>query len=151
MTYKKLKKRLNPVAQKAGLYLAYELDKDEYVGEIEHGLAIELPKRGYESPPDVGGVQLTAAKLHPETGEVHDETLRKVDGNNPRWQWHIHLWDRMDSYEIFSHYEMCPDMKRIDGEDKAEMIGRLQIHYRPSGDEYREGYKDHVVAKLLND
>jgi len=153
MTLKQLKKRLNPVAQKYGYYTAYELDAKEFVGDAPNKPPFHrwFVNAGYESPPKVMGVQLSATKLHPDTGEVHDFTIRRVDPDNPRWQWHVHLWYMQGETEIYSHYEMRPDMRRIDGEDKAEMIGRLKIHYRPSGDEYREGYKDHVVAKLLND
>ncbi len=154
MTLKQLKKQLNPAAQKFGLYSAYALDESEHIGSIPFERAMELEDNGYETPPTVGGIQLTAAKLHPETGQVHDATFRKVDSDNPRWQWHIHLWDCMcmGYFEIFSHYEMRPDFERIDGEDTAEMLGRLQIHYRPEyNQEYYPGRADPVVQDLVND
>jgi len=154
MSLKQLKKRLNPVAQKAGLYTAYELDAKEHVGDAPHKAPFHsrLVNAGYETPPKVMGVQLSATKLHPDTGEVHDFTIRRVDADNPRWQWHVHVWERDNVYEIHSHYEMRPDMRRIDGEDYAEMIGRLKIHYRPEyGTDYYQGKADPVVKDLVND
>jgi len=161
MTLRQLKKRLNPVAQKVGLYTAYALDKTEFVGVVADPwkTQAELEQRGYESPPNIMGVQLTAAKTHPHWDRVHDLTLRRIDPDNRRWQWHIHMWLRggdnkrqAHHYEIFSHYEMRPDFKRIDGEDTAEMLGRLQIHYKPTwGDTYLLGKADPVVKDLVND
>jgi len=47
---------------------------------------------------------------------------------------------------------MRPDFKKIDGEDTAEMLGRLQIHYRPEyGTDYYQGKADPVVKDLVND
>ena len=158
MTLKQLKKRLNPVAQKVGLYTAYRLDKSERIGVVNklpmpwHDTIDYLTQNGYETPPKVAGVTLTATKLNPDTGSVHDKTYRKVDADNPRWQWHIHLWKMNGLPVIYSHYEMRPDFKRIDGEDTAEMIGRLKIHYRPEyGTDYYQGKADPVVKDLVND
>ena len=161
MSLKQLKKRLNPVAQKAGLYLSYELDESEYVGTMpvfDHEVKYLLENTDYERPPTVGGVSLTATKLHPERGTVHDATVRKIDPDNPRWQWHVHLWYVVDGapgesyYEVFSHYEMRPDFKKLNGEDKSEMIGRLKIHYRPEYNvDYFQGRADKVVSDLVND
>jgi len=162
MTLKQLKKRLNPAAQKVGLYTAYRLDESEYVGRVPlavPGVMWYLPTNtDYEEPPNVGGVTLSAAKTHPKTGKVHDATYRKVDRKNPRWQWHVHIWSQVGDtpgtsyYEIYSHYEMRPDFKKIDGEDTAEMLGRLQIHYRPEyGTDYYQGKADPVVKDLVND
>jgi hypothetical protein len=155
MTLKQLKKRLNPVAQKAGLYTAYELSLNELVGtydDVPTGVRNWLFKDGYETAPSIVGVTLTAAKTHPLTDEVHSYSIRRVDPDNPRWQWHVHLWYVQGATEIFSHYEMRPDFKKIDGEDTAEMIGRLKIHYRPEyGREYYRGEADPVVTDLVND
>ena len=161
MTLKQLKKRLNPVAQKVGLYTAYRLDESEYVGAAHSAWSAkaQIEDSDYESPPNVAGIQLSAAKEHPHWDELYDLTYRKVDPDNPRWQWHIHLWlcgseykDVNVYYEIFSHYEMRPDFKKIDGEDTAEMLGRLQIHYRPEyGTDYYQGKADPVVQDLVND
>jgi len=160
MTLKQLKKRLNPVAKRFGYYTAYEISLKEYVGTISDPwqAKAELEQRGYESPPTVMGIELTAAKIHPQTGNPHDVTLRRIDPDNRRWQWHIHMWLRdggtvsVDHVIVFSHYEMRPDFKRIDGEDTAEMLGRLQIHYRPEyGTDYYQGKADPVVTDLVND
>ena len=155
MTLKQLKKRLNPAAKRFGLYTAYALDSSEYIGYIDstpHLVAVDLYEDGYEKPPTFAGVELAAAKIH-STEEIVDEySCRKVDPDNPRWQWHVHLFKIDDVTEIFSHYEMRPDFKKIDGEDTAEMLGRLQIHYRPEyGTDYYQGKADPVVQDLVND
>ena len=154
MTLKQLKKRLNPVAQKFGFYLSYRLDKSEYVGAAHSAWSAkaQIEDSGYETPPNVAGIQLSAAKEHPHWDELYDLTYRKVDPDNPRWQWHIHLWKVNGLPVIYSHYEMRPDFKRIDGEDTAEMLGRLQIHYRPEyGTDYYQGKADPVVQDLVSD
>lgn len=148
---------LDDVARKFGFYTAYALDSDEWVGTVE-GMHVgeRLRQRGYEDSPSVAGITLEAAKLHPDTGNVHDVSLRKVDSDNPRKQWHVHLfidettmpWPR----EIFSHYEFRPDFQRVGGESYGDMIERLRTHYRPEwgSDDYTRGKASPVVTELVN-
>jgi len=142
------------------LYYAYELEKAERVKTVPNTLdAIEgwLTRRGYEQPPRLAGIPLEAAKTHPETGQVHDKSLRRVDPDNPTRQWHIHLFEVDGVVEVFSHYELRPDVRRVAGESLTDAYGRLQEHLRPSwGSEWGDGttyvlgaYCD-VVAELAS-
>jgi len=154
MALKQLIRSLNPLAQRFGFYTSYELDSRELVGTTsDHTLfSIEarLRSRGYESPPTVAGIPLSAVKTHPEDGTSHELTLRKVDPDNPRKQWHVHLWERDGVVELYSHYEFMPDLNRVAGETHAERMDRLQEHYRPDyGSTYRMGVADSSAKCLL--
>lgn len=149
---------LDDVARRFGFYTAYELDSDEWVGTVEGmHVAERLRQRGYEASPSVAGITLEAAKLHPDTGNVHDVSLRKVDPDNPRKQYHIHMWRDSTpqairlSGEIFSHYEFRPDFERVGDESYGDMIERLRTHYRPEwGETYIRGKASPVVTELVN-
>jgi hypothetical protein len=148
-----LLKKLDPIARRIGLYTSYELDESEYIGRGPPGIASGLVTCGYENPPKLFGIPLAAAKEHPETGEVHDYTLRRVDKDNPRMQYHIHLWYAESSKDLhaYSHYEFRPDFKRVGDETTGEMINRLRTHYRPdyTNGEYIQGKADPTLRGLV--
>jgi len=142
------------------LYYSYGLEKAEWVGICPYKMdeAVEqFTGGGYEQSPRLFGIPLEAAKLHPDTGDVHSVSLRRVDPDNPTRQWHIHLFDQGGSVGVFSHYELRPDFERINKESWSDVIDRLKEHKRPSwGSEWGDGttyvlgdYCD-VVAELVS-
>ena len=147
-------KKLDPIARKIGFYTSYTLDEAEYIGDGKLAIVRQLREGGYETPPTFAGIPLAAAKEHPETGRVHDVSLRKVDEDNPRMQYHIHYWIERTGdeaeVEIYSHYEFRPDFKPVGEETTGEMIERLRTHYRPVyGDDYVQGKADESVRELV--
>jgi len=147
-----LLKKLDPIARRIGLYTSYELDESEYIGRGPPGLIRKLLDRGYENPPTFMGIPLAAAKEHPETGRVHDYSLRRI-GTNPRMQYHVHLWYAESSKDLhaYSHYEFRPDFARVGDETTGEMINRLRTHYWPdySNGEYIQGKADPTLRGLV--
>jgi len=147
-----LLKKLDPIARRIGLYTSYELSEEEYIGRGPPGLVRKLLDRGYETPPTFMGIPLAAAKEHPETGKVHDYSLRRI-GTNPRMQYHIHLWYAESSKDLhaYSHYEFRPDFARVGDETTGEMIERLRTHYRPdyTNGEYIQGKADPTLRSLV--
>ena len=149
--------RVDSIARRFGFYTAYELPREEYMGTVQtiddhgHGYlryALET-QMGYEPSPRLFGVPLEAAKTHPETGEVHDYSFRKVDSESPRWQWHIHIYENGAESEIFSHYEMRPDFCLIDGETLSEAKHRLRTHLSPEwGTDYLKGVACEEIVAL---
>jgi len=143
------------------LYYSYGLEKAERVAHVPQPLdTVVVPhlKSGeYERPPRLAGIPLEAAKTHPDTEQVHDKSLRRVDPQNPRRQWHIHLFEVDGVVEVFSHYEYRPDMRTVAGESFTDAYTRLKEHLRPSwGSEWGDGityvlgdYCD-VVAELVS-
>lgn len=155
-----LLKAIDPIVRKVGLYTSYELHESEFVGEVPYaipGIQYYLPENGYEKPPTFLGVPLQAAKLHPETGDVHDWSYRKVDPENNRKQYHIHGWehnikDPTEKYhEIASHWEYRPDVCRVAGETIGEAIERLRTHFKPDWgtSEYQQGKMDDSLRELV--
>lgn len=115
---------IDPAARMVGAYTAYALEWEEYVGTVARADPVpRLEDQGYQVNP------LSAAKYHPETGELDDRSLRRVDPDAPRWQWHIHLWEREARTQLFSHYEYRPDPRRIGGESITDMNQRIWAHY----------------------
>jgi len=144
-----LRRLLNPVANRLGFYTAYTLDRRERVGTLPVS-PLEWSAYGYTTNPSLLGVPLSAAKIHPETNKTHDISLRKVDPQNKRKQWHIHVFKQGTKMEVFSHYEFRPDPTTVGDEDIVEMKQRLKTHYRPEwGDEYRMGVVDSDLKQLL--
>ena len=144
-----LRRLLNPVANRFGFYTAYTLDRRERVGTLPLS-PLEWSAYGYTTNPSLLGVPLSAAKIHPETDRTHDISLRKVDPENKRKQWHIHVFRQGTKMEVFSHYEFRPDLNPVGDEDIVEMKQRLKTHYRPEwGDEYRLGVVDDELKQLL--
>jgi len=147
---------LNPLAERAGLYTAYELTPEERIGVVEDTTVPRtvrlLRSRGYETSPTFAGIPLQAAKLHPEAGEVHQASLRRIDPQNPRRQYHVHLWATWDGTEIFSHWEYRPDFTRVGQEAYSDMRFRLKTHYRPDWDtdDYERGKADDYVRSLTS-
>lgn len=148
---------VDALLEPAGLYAAYELDPAEFIGRAEylplgqHDAAEVLLESGYESS------TLAALKYHPDTGDADVGSFRRVDEDHPRWQWHVHLFDVDGAVEIFSHYELRPDLDPIGDETVAERYERIREHYRPTwGMEKRDevtyvlGACDTVVAGLLD-
>lgn len=74
---------------------------------------------------------LAALKRNPETGETDDASLRLVDDENPRWQWHVHLFKTGEKTDIYIHYEVRPDPVPIAGESWEDVTDRLDVHYAP--------------------
>ena len=157
-----------------GWYAAYELDTEEHVGTIENVVAHatqRLRSVGYGSLPTVLGIRLSAAKRHPETGALHDATVRKVpttvvecgavddvakgtelaDYEYERLQYHVHAFGRKDgTTDVFCHLELRSDLHPVGSEDWSEAIGRLMIHYSPKhSSEYLEGATEPKLEQLL--
>ena len=121
--------RVDPVARYFGGYTAYQLNRAEYVGTIASKFdSFDLDHYGYDHN------LLSAAKYHPVTAELDDGTWRRIDEENTRWQWHIHIWDRDEGTELFSHYEYRPDPWILDDESASDMRQRLWDHYNPRWD-----------------
>lgn len=129
----------DPYARKLGFYTAYTLDGELVKEDLKTVPAVKhyLQLQGFEATPTIGPVPLEAAKRHPETGSIHEASLRYVDPDDPMYQYHAHLWEGDTVTEIHSHRELRPDMKRIGEESYRDMRDRLQNHYRP-GDTYEK-------------
>ena len=116
-------------ARKIGQYAAYTLSETEYIGRVSDTLLVSFERQLELMSYEYSG--LAALKYHPETGNADDGSYRKVDPENPTWQWHVHIF-KVDGYiEVYSHYEMRPDLTRIESETLSEMYSRLRTHYRP--------------------
>lgn len=132
-----LRARLDPHARRLSggrLYLAYQL-RGEHVATVDSdlkGVEIFLRGNGYERSPSVGPVPLEAAKRRHDGDRTHDLSLRRVDPQNERRQFHVHLWADGDGVDVHSHLEYRPDLKRVAGESWREAYDRLREHYRPS-------------------
>ena len=134
-------KWINPLANLFGFYTAYTLTVPEFIGVTQSdNLRETLLRQGYEPPPKLWIIPLSAAKTHPVTGDIHAWTLRQIDSDSPRHQYHIHVFTTDTGLSVASHYELRPDLKRIAGETHKERMDRLRTHYRPVwGDEYIRG------------
>jgi len=172
-----LQTRLKALVDKytpSGWYAAYKLDAEELIGTFDLPLdraQVKLHKVGYGLLPTIFGVRLSAAKRHPETGELHDATRREVPRSKAeiervnelahgteleqyepeRLQLHVHLFERNDgTTDVFSHLELRSDLHPVGTEDWSEAIGRLMIHYSPRhGKEYLQGATEPKVEQLL--
>mgnify|MGYP000320657533 FL=1 len=144
------RKRFDPLARRFGFYLSYTISEEEFIGTLSPGWVSTLKANGYEPSPRIMGIKLEAAKIHPETGAVHDFSLRKVDPENPKYQYHAHMWTRSDGLaRVAVHYEARPDVRRIGDESLSDAKQRLQTHYRPEGDEYLKGVADDTLKELV--
>lgn len=121
---------LDPIASRYGTYTAYQLEREEFVGTVTlDRWEAALRDAGYGVNP------LAAAKYHPDTSDPDDGSWRRVDEDNPRWQWHIHAWiGDAGRVELFSHYEYRPDPWLLSGESPTDMSQRLRDHYHPKWD-----------------
>jgi hypothetical protein len=148
---KRLAKAINPLAKRLGFYTAYQLHPKEFVGVADRRcLRKRLHARGYNRPPRIGCIPLSATKTHPVTGAIHDFTMRKPDPEDNRLQFHIHGF-RFDSVvAIASHHELRPDLRRLAGESPADRKQRLKTHYRPVwGDDYIRGKTCQLLEEVL--
>jgi len=139
----------DPYARKIGLYSSYQLSTDEFIGRLERGWKETLEANGYEPSPTFMGISLEAAKTHPDSGEVHDYSLRKVDPESRRWHWHAHFWITGHLTIAAVHYEMRPDITILEGETLIDAKQRLSTHYRPEGNEYLKGVADETLKELV--
>ena len=119
-------------ARKVNQYAAYTLSETEYIGTFEYDYQQRV-NLFLSTVEDIGYEYsgLAALKYHPETGNADDGSYRKVDPENPTWQWHVHIFKRDGHIEVYSHYEKRPDLTRIVSETLSEMYSRLRTHYRP--------------------
>ena len=140
--------RLDPLARRLGHYTAYQLDEREYVGTYEGDIRSVLREIGYVR------YNLAALKYHwNESDNADDGSFRKVDPENPRWQWHVHIW-RVDghSWAVASHYEYRSDIIPVSDETPSEAIERVRLHYRPTwGENYLLGETCDELPGLLQD
>jgi len=144
-----LLKAIDPYVRKIGLYTSYELSEKEFVGLVDLTDIDSLYEHGYEEAPTFAGIGLEAAKIHPISETVHDLSLRKIDPENNRKQYHIHIW-MYDPAEIWAHHELRPDIRPVGGESLREMYQRLRTHYRPTyGENYIKGKADESVRELV--
>lgn len=147
--------KADSVLDRVGYYSAYQLDESEFVGTTPY--AIPGPKwyltekAGYE----YNG--LAALKYHWDDETKHDTgSYRKVDQDNPRYQYHVHLFlmgtdPTEPTFHVASHYEMRPDLRPIADENLLEMYSRLRTHYRPEyGSEYVQGKACEKVEELIS-
>ena len=144
-----LLKRLDPIARRFGGYTAYTLSTEEFVGLVSPHKQPSLYELGYEKSPTFAGISLEAAKIHPISGDTHDVSLRKIDPQNTRKQYHVHIW-LYDPAEVYVHREYRPDIRPVSGESISEMIERLRTHYKPTyGENYEQGEMCDDLEELL--
>jgi len=126
--------RLDPYLRRVGLYYAYTLRGEHIYTARRHlqDVIDTLQNGGYEPPPRVAGIPLEAAKRHRDDADhYHDASLRKVDSDDPRRQFHVHLFDTAEGVEIHAHLEYRPDFGRIGEETHRDRVRRLREHFRP--------------------
>jgi len=152
-------RRLYPTLDRlmpGGFYAAYQLDAAEFVARVPKRPArvrVNLTQRGYERTSF-----LSAAKYHPRLDDRVDVgSLRRVDPEDPRRQYHVHLFDGGTAgTSIYSHLEYRPDLRPVAGETVREAVDRLREHYKPEwgstwgdGVTYVQGRHCSEVYKLL--
>ena len=138
-------------ARALGGYTAYQLRTAEYVGKRPDERLTDtvayLKSQGYRPNP------LAAAKYHPAPHQAVDHgSYRRVPDAHPEgidaeltrdWaprqtQFHVHLFPVVGGTEIYSHYELRPDILRGDFNPR-----RWLAHYRPThGETYLPGVSD---------
>ncbi|WP_248515799.1 hypothetical protein [Salinarchaeum laminariae] len=87
-------------------YGVFTLKPSEFVGSLDVSLAEVrsiLEARSYSYNP------ISAKKLHPELRIPDDGSYRRLDPQDRSKQWHVHLWERPDCIEVYSHYEYRPE------------------------------------------
>lgn len=148
-TWTRLRAAVDPIVRPYHLYTAYPLGSPEYVGTVlgsVDDVRQLLVEAGYEPQ------YLSAAKEHPETGQLHDLSYRRVPDEHPEeaegtavgtWrpidcQYHFHAFATADGVDGFSHYELRPDFWSPEFD-----VERLEIHYHPTyDDDYLRGVTD---------
>lgn len=157
-----LRSRILPYADipldKIGLYTQYTLPKKErigsYTGELDD-LIDGLHNVGYEYN------ALSASKSHPEKNILDVGSYRRIPEEHPDidinarildWsphetQYHIHVFELEENIEIFSHYELIPDVLTT-----QLSVERLRTHYKPAwGSEYILGLAETDVLELIDE
>jgi len=141
----RLRAAVDPFTRKTfGLYAAYPLTSQEYIGTVKRADIDALADKGYEPE------RLSAAKRHPSSGRLHVASLRRVPSAHPsaaegtalasylsnQCQYHVHAFptDADGFYDCFSHYELRPDLRPVAGETWSEAFDRMAAHYRPTWD-----------------
>lgn len=142
-----LRVALDPIARRFNHYTAYRIREAERIGTTGRDVASTreyLRQQGYEPQ------YLSAAKRHPDTGQAHDISYRRVPESHPpaadgrdvaekftpeECQFHVHAFATGGQVELFSHYEARPDFFSPTWD-----VARLRTHYRPVyGEEYLRG------------
>lgn len=150
-----LRGAVDPIVRPYNLYTAYELSEAEYIGSATGQLPGPrgfLQRNGYEPQ------YLSAAKRHPETGQLHELSYRRIPDAHPppviptpllEWepsdcQYHVHVFERNPLvFDFFSHYELKPDLLPFD-------LERLETHYGPRyGKDYLRGVTDLTIPDAL--
>lgn len=153
--------RIDSLARKVGFYAAYRIRDVEHVGTIHRNDGVDaviefVTRRGYE----YNG--LAALKWHPETDDSDRGSYRRIAEEHPEldgspriydWepadcQYHVHLFegDEPEEIEVYSHYELRPDLFR-----PSISVERKRIHYRPEyGEEYIRGVACDAIHELVD-
>ena len=87
-------------------YGVFRLKPSEFVGSLDvdrSELIALLEARSYSYN------SLSAKKLHPVDHISDDGSFRRLDPGDRSKQWHVHLFERDDGIEVFSHYELRPE------------------------------------------
>lgn len=87
-------------------YGVFTLKPAEFVGTLDVSLSEArslLAARSYDYN------TISAKKLHPADRTPDDGSYRRLDPADNSKQWHVHLWDRPDRIEVYSHYELRPE------------------------------------------
>lgn len=122
---------IDAVLQPFGGYATYELNEAEFVTTIADvgpdSVARMLQLNNYERMS-----LLAALKKEPGGPRYDSASLRRVDPDHPRRQWHVHLFDGPRAVGVYSHYEYRPDLTRVADESVREAVARLREHYKPT-------------------
>ena len=114
-------------------YAAYQLDEAEIVATVPKPPRV-VRRDLVDGGPYERTSLLSAAKYHPREGDRVDvASLRRVDPDDARRQFHVHLFDEgAGETLICSHLEYRPDLRPVGGERLPEAVDRLREHYKPS-------------------
>ena len=120
------------------LYSSYDVGPEEAVGVIPR-LPLAARDLLLESGYEPSGL-FAAAKTRERDGARAVASIRRVDPDNPRRQFHVHLFEHENGTEAYSHYEYRPDPHRLDGETHADRVWRLREHLSPTwGERWGDG------------
>jgi hypothetical protein len=156
-----LRARVDPFARALGFYTAYRIDPAEHIRTIDKQVgpvAADFRRLGYRDVPAIAGIPLEAAKEHPANDDqYHRVSLRRRPLKHPtaaegtpltserpqHCQYHVHLFQTDAGTELYSHYELRPDLGRLTGETVSDWINRLETHFQPAyGETYLRGVSD---------
>ena len=121
-------------------YAAYTLSQEEFIAHLPDTQGGMETVESFLFQEGFRRVKVLAAlKYHPDTGDPDNGSWRVVDDENPRHQYHIHVFEVSDGIDVFCHYEYRPDLKPVANESVTDMVDRLKDHYKPESDEYLMG------------